>query len=62
MYTMFVGHYGMLESEYWKTTIRGLELFHEARRSKMIGNIHENDYVRMEERRDELEAQGIKVL
>lgn len=59
---MFVGHYGMLESEYFKTTLRGLELFHEAKRSKMIGNIHEDDYIDLLERREKLEAEGFTVL
>lgn len=59
---MFVGHYGMSEEQYFGSTFRGLELFHEARRPKMIGNIHEDDYVRMVKRGEELEAQGIKVL
>lgn len=59
---MFVGHYGMLGSEYWSSTFPELELFHEAKRNKMIGNIHEDEYIRMEERREELEAQGLKVL
>ncbi len=43
-------------------TIAEVENIHEARRSKMIGNIHEDDYVRMVKRGEELEAQGIKVL
>lgn len=59
---MFVGHYGMLASEYWKSTFTELELIHEAKRPKMIGNIHENEYLRMEDRREELESQGLRVL
>lgn len=55
-------HYGVLPSEYWNMTIAELELIHEAKRSKMIGNIHEDDYLRLEERREELESQGVKVL
>lgn len=38
------------------------ENIHEARRPKMIGNIHEDDYSAMVKRGEELEAQGIKVL
>ena len=59
---MFVGHYGMLESEYLKTTLRGLELVHEAKRSKMIGSIHEDDYSELIKRRVESEARGVKVM
>lgn len=43
-------------------TIAEIEIIHESKRNKMIGNIHEDDYIRMTDRRDELEAQGIKVL
>ena len=43
-------------------TIPEIENIHESRRNKMIGNIHEDDYMSMVERGKELEAQGIKVL
>jgi hypothetical protein len=57
-----VGHYGVQPSEYWKMTMAEAENIHESRRNKMIGNIHEDDYVAMVKRGEELEAQGIKVL
>lgn len=59
---MIVGHYGVQPSEYWKITMPEAENIHESRRPKMIGNIHEDDYVAMVKRGEELEAQGIKVL
>jgi len=43
-------------------TIAELEIVHESKRSKMIGNIHEDDYKKMSDRQDALESQGIKVL
>jgi len=43
-------------------TIAEVEHIHEARRSKRIGNLHEDDYMRLEAKREELEAQNIKVL
>lgn len=43
-------------------TIAEIENIHEARRNKRIGSLHEDDYLRLEAKRDELEAQGIKVL
>lgn len=57
-----VGHYKIAPSEFWDITMGEAENIHEALRSKMIGNIHEDEYIRMEERREKLEAQGIKVL
>lgn len=52
----------MQPSEYWQMTIAEVENIHEARRSKRIGNLHEDDYIRLESQREELESQGIKVL
>lgn len=57
-----VGHYKLVPSEFWLITMSEAENIHEARRSKMIGNIHEDDYAKMVKRGEELEAQGIKVL
>lgn len=57
-----VGHYNLAPSEFWRITIAEAENIHEARRNKMIGNIHEDDYAAMVKRGEELEAQGIKVL
>lgn len=57
-----VGHYDLAPSEFWLITMSEAENIHEARRSKMIGNIHEDDYAKMVKRGEELEAQGIKVL
>lgn len=59
---VFAGHYGILSSEYWQMTIAELELIHEAKRPKMINNIHEDDYIDMLDRREELEAKGFNVL
>jgi len=57
-----VGHYNVQPSEFWDMTMAEAENIHEARRPKMIGNIHEDDYSAMVKRGEELEAQGIKVL
>lgn len=62
MYQGVVGHYGVAPSEYWNMTIAEIELIHEAKRSKMIGNIHEDDYIDLLERREKLEAEGFTVL
>jgi hypothetical protein len=43
-------------------TIPEIEIIHEAKRSKMVGNIHEDNYINMLNRQEELEAQGVKVL
>lgn len=57
-----VGHYQVPPSEYWKMTVKELELIHESRRSKMVGDMHEDEYLRLTKRREELERQGVKVL
>lgn len=57
-----MGHYKVAPSEFWEMTMQEAESIHEAHRPKMIGNIHEDDYLAMQKRGDELEAQGIKVL
>ena len=62
IYQAIVGHYGIQPSEFWKMTFPELENIHNSKRSKMIGNVHEDDYARMVKRGEELEAQGIKVL
>ena len=51
-----------MPSEYWKMTVAEIELIHEAKRSKMIGNIHEDNYLAMQKRQDDLEAQGVTVI
>ena len=43
-------------------TIAECELIHEAKRSKMIGSVHEDDYEKAQKRGEELEAMGYKVL
>lgn len=43
-------------------TVKELELIHESRRSKMVGDMHEDEYLRLTKRREELERQGVKVL
>lgn len=57
-----VGGYGVAPSEYWGMTIRELELIHEVKRPKMIGSIHEDEYNHLVDRKNQLEAQGVKVL
>jgi len=57
-----VGHYNIAPSEFWQMTISEAENIHEARRSKMVGNLHEDQYAKLEARREELESQGVKVL
>jgi len=57
-----VGHYGVAPSEYWHMTIGEIEQIYQARRSKMVGNMHENEYLKLVKRREESEAKGIKVM
>ena len=42
-------------------TIPEIELIHDAKRSRMVGNMHEDDYIKQLERREKLEAEGVKV-
>lgn len=53
---------GIAPSEYWKMTPAEVFLIIDANRPKEINGIPEEDFERMLERREELEAQGIKVL
>jgi len=62
IYQIIVGHYNIQPSEYWGMTMAEVENIHEARRSKMIGNMHESEYLELEQRREEAEAQGITVM
>ena len=57
-----MGHYNIQPSEYWQLTVGEVEQIHEARRSKMVGNIHEDDYRDLLKRREESEAKGIQVM
>lgn len=52
----------MTPSQHFETTPYEMQVLIEARRPKVIGGIHEDDLERMEERRQEFEAKGIKVL
>jgi len=62
VYQIMVGHYNVAPSEFWDMTMAEAENIHEARRNKMVGNIHEDDYIAAVKRGEKLEAQGIKVL
>ena len=42
-------------------TIPEIELIHDAKRSRMVGNMHEDEYIRQQVRREKLEAEGVKV-
>lgn len=57
-----IAHYGVPPSEYWQLTIAEIELIHDAKRSKMVGNMHEDDYKRLVDRREALEKTGVRVL
>lgn len=57
-----VAEFGIAPSEYWKMTPNEVSLVMESKRPKHIGNIHEDDFADMMQRRAELEQKGIKVL
>lgn len=57
-----VAHHGVSAADYWDMTIKELELIHDAKRSRMVGNMHEDEYIRQENRREQLELEGVNVL
>lgn len=62
MYQLAVSEFGIAPSEYWGMTPAEVQLVIDAKRSKHINGIHEDDIDRMEQRRIELTEKGLNVL
>lgn len=56
-----VGQFGVAPSEYWKMTPAEVALILDSKRPRHINGIHEDDFARMQERRQELIEQGLDV-
>jgi hypothetical protein len=57
-----VGQLKIPPSEYWGMTPAEVFAVLDANRPRHINGIHEDDYDMIEERREELEAKGVKVV
>ena len=54
--------FGMTDKEYFDSTPYRIALKLEYKRPKKIGNLHEDEIERLDQRRAEAEANGIKVI
>tara|TARA_R110000787_G_scaffold45322_2_gene110515 strand:+ start:876 stop:1067 length:192 start_codon:yes stop_codon:yes gene_type:complete len=62
LYQLLVGEFQISPSEYWSMTPAEVNSIVEAKRPKVVGGIHEDDFEAMMIRRQKLIDEGVKVL
>lgn len=57
-----VGNYDISPSEYWGMSPAEVWIIVEAKRPKVMGGLHEDDFMAIEARKEKLIEEGVKVL